>query len=255
MEASDTLSALHQHNSLRSSVVVVRRYTITHYIPGESSHLPYPDKITLSGDASSSQFPLHWLCLCKLLPFSDTEVALPSEEGEMGLGVFPHFQRPYGKAQKRITPPLTWSTHQIYCWSLCQPLIPVKKRAPRQREDWAFTQPSSFYKMSSKPELSWTVTWARKHRSWFEDMTIDRLNRPGGMRGSKHRWLSRHMPPFKRYFSQASLTLSSYCLGTCPLQFPFTTWAECWPLPCNRMRTSQIPQMHLGLMAHGSRPL
>ena len=41
MEASDAVSALHQCNSLQSSVVVVRKYTNTPYIPQGSSHLPY----------------------------------------------------------------------------------------------------------------------------------------------------------------------------------------------------------------------
>ena len=77
MEAFNALSALHQCNLLEPSVVVVRKYTNTPYIPQGSDHLPYLDVSTLSGGASSDQFPLDWLCLCRLLPFSHTEVVLP----------------------------------------------------------------------------------------------------------------------------------------------------------------------------------
>ena len=89
IEASNTLSALHQCDSL---VVVVRRYTNTPYIPQGSSHFLYMDISTLSGGTSSAQFLLDWLHLYRLLSFSDTEVVLLQEEGEMGWKVFPHFQ-------------------------------------------------------------------------------------------------------------------------------------------------------------------
>ena len=121
MESSNALSALCQCNSTEPSVVVVSRYTNNPYIPWGSSCLLYLDVSTLSQGTSSAHFPLDWLCLCRLLPFSDTEVVLPQEEGEMGLKVFPYF--------------LHW------------PLSPIRKRAHRQREDWAFTQLSGFYKM------------------------------------------------------------------------------------------------------------
>ena len=91
MEASNALSALHQHNLPEPSVAVVRRYANTPYIPWGSSHLPYLDMNTLSGGTLSAQFPLDWLCLHRLLPFSDTEVVLPWEEGETELKVLPHF--------------------------------------------------------------------------------------------------------------------------------------------------------------------
>ena len=84
MEASITLSALHQHDSPEQSVALVRRYTKTPYTL-------YLDVSTLSRDTSSTHFPLDWLHLCRLVPFSDTEVVLLQEEGEIGLKMFPHF--------------------------------------------------------------------------------------------------------------------------------------------------------------------
>ena len=83
MEASDALSNLYQCDSLEQSVVVVRRYTNTPYIPHGSSCFLYLDVSTLSGGASSMQFSLDWLHLCRLLPYSDTEV---------GMEVFSYFQ-------------------------------------------------------------------------------------------------------------------------------------------------------------------
>ena len=88
----------------------------------------------------------------------------------------------YGKAQKRSTASLTIFCCQSFHWFP----IPIKKRAPRQRKDQAFTQPSSFYKMSIKPELNWSVSWPRKHRTWLKDMKISGSNLPGDMRDAKH---------------------------------------------------------------------
>ena len=80
MEASDALSVLCQCDSRETSVVVVRRYTNSPYIPQGSSHFLHLDVSTLSRGASSTQFPLDWLCLCRSLPYSNTEVVPPWEE-------------------------------------------------------------------------------------------------------------------------------------------------------------------------------
>ena len=93
IEASDAHSTLCQHDSLEPGVVVVRRYTNTSYIPHGSSHFLYLDVSTLSRVASSVQFPLGQLCLCRLLPYSDIEEVLSWEEGKVGLKVFPYFQK------------------------------------------------------------------------------------------------------------------------------------------------------------------
>ena len=223
MEASDALSALHQGNLPKPSVVVVR-YTNTPYIPQVLLSPLSRHEHTLWG-ASSAQFPLDQLCLSRLLSFSVTEVVLPQEEGEMGLKVFPPFPRGSMAKLRRGTLSL-WSDFIVSAFN--SPSSMSRRGHPRQREDWALTLPSSFHKIPIKQELSWNVSWSRKHRSWLKDMTIVGSNRPGGMRGGKHRWLSRQIPPFKRWFPRwAWLTLSSYCLGAYPLQFPSATWAEC----------------------------
>ena len=91
IEASEALSALCQHSLPEPSVVIVRRYTNSSYPPQGSFNFLYLDVSTLSGGASSAQFPLDRLCLHRLLPHSDTEVVLPWEEGEEGLKVYPFF--------------------------------------------------------------------------------------------------------------------------------------------------------------------
>ena len=45
---------------------------------------------TPSGGIASAQFPLDRLHLCWLLPFSESEVLLPHEDGEEGLKTYPH---------------------------------------------------------------------------------------------------------------------------------------------------------------------
>ena len=92
VEASEVLSALHQCDLPKPSVVEVWRFTNSPYLPWESFGLLYLDMTNLSGNASSTQFPLDWKCLCRLLPYSTTEVVLPWEEGEEGLKVYPSFQ-------------------------------------------------------------------------------------------------------------------------------------------------------------------
>ena len=77
VEASEVFFALCQHVSLEPSVVVVRRFTNSPYFPWGSFGFLYLDMTTLSGGTSSTQFPLDWLCLCRILPYSNTKVVLP----------------------------------------------------------------------------------------------------------------------------------------------------------------------------------
>ena len=92
MDACNALSTLHQHDSSEPSVVVVRRYSNTPYIPRGISHSPYLDVGTFSGGIASAQFPLDRLCLHWLFPFSEFEVLLPHEVGEEELKTYPHLQ-------------------------------------------------------------------------------------------------------------------------------------------------------------------
>ena len=66
----------------------VHQFTLS---PMGSFGFLYLDMATLSRDTSFAQFPLDWLKLCSLLPYSDTEVVLSWEEGEEGLKVYPFF--------------------------------------------------------------------------------------------------------------------------------------------------------------------
>ena len=79
MEAS-----LHQCDSPEPSMVVMRRYTNTPYIPLGTSPFLYLDMSILSRSASSTQFPLDQLHLHRLLPFSEAKVVLPHEKREVG---------------------------------------------------------------------------------------------------------------------------------------------------------------------------
>ena len=90
MEACDALSILHQCELSKPSMVMVRRYSNTPYIPQGMSCSLYLDMGTLSGGTSSAQFPLDRLCLCWLITFSRTDVLLTHEEGEERLEMYPH---------------------------------------------------------------------------------------------------------------------------------------------------------------------
>ena len=69
VEVSEVLSALCQCDLLEPSVVVVRRFTNSPYLPWGSFGLLYLGVITFSRGASSAQFPLDQLCLCRQLPY------------------------------------------------------------------------------------------------------------------------------------------------------------------------------------------
>ena len=91
-KAFNALYALHQCNSMKPRMVVMRRYTNTPCIPQGTFHFLYLDMSTLSGGASSAQFPLDQLYLHRLLPFSETEVIMLQEEGVVELKVIPPSQ-------------------------------------------------------------------------------------------------------------------------------------------------------------------
>ena len=87
MEACDALPGLHHCDSSELSVVVVRRYSL-------HSMRDIPFTLSACGQSlmgtSSTQFPLDWLCLHQLIPFSWTKVLLPHEEGRERLETYPH---------------------------------------------------------------------------------------------------------------------------------------------------------------------
>ena len=188
MEASEALSALHQQDSPESCVVVVRRFTNSHYLPLGSFGFLYLEVTTLFRGTSSTRFPLDWLCLCRLLPYSNTEVVLPLEEGE-GLKMYPFFQK--SEEEHHLSNPILLLVPSL-------PPILIEKKAPRQRKDLAFTWPYSGCKASTRQESSWNRSWPMKYRDWLGSMKIDGSGWPGGMRNGEPRWLKRQMLPSRR---------------------------------------------------------
>ena len=127
MEASEALATLHQCNSPKSSIFMVRRYTNTPFIPQGTSRLLYFNASALPGGASSTQFPLDHLYLWKLLPYSKTKVLLSCEEGRWGLEHTPFPERFYGNAPKSCTT----SPMQCHYQCLCQLPLPTWKKVFR----------------------------------------------------------------------------------------------------------------------------
>ena len=244
MEASDALSALCQCNSPEPSVIVVRRYTNTPYIPWGFSHLPYLDMSTPSGGTSSTQFPLHWLCLHRLLPFFDTEVVLPQEEGEMELKVFPHFSM---AKLRRWAPPL-WPNftvspfispsspsrrgHSMEGGLGFHPAFKLLQDVNQARGQLGCALAQETLELAQRYDDRWINLSRRHDRQWA--------------------WMVKHMDAtihevFFQGSSADSIKLLPWCISSA---VPSTTWVEHWPLPCNRMRMSQLPSLHLILSAH-----
>ena len=102
MEASEVLTTLHLCNSPEPSIFMVRRYTNTPFIPQRASRLLYLDVSDILRGASSAQLPLNCLHLQKLLPYSETKVLLPCEEGETGYRTYPFSQEVLWKCFKEL---------------------------------------------------------------------------------------------------------------------------------------------------------
>ena len=90
-EPTEVFSALVQQESPKPSVVVVKIFTNSPYLPWGSFSFPYLDVTTLSVGTLTTQFPLAQSCLCRLLPYSSGQVVKPCEEEE-GLKVYPFLQ-------------------------------------------------------------------------------------------------------------------------------------------------------------------
>ena len=160
MEASNALSAIHQCDLLEPSVVIVRRYGNTPYMPQGSSCLPYLDISTLSRalplpnshqtsyvytDCSPSLTP-KWSCLEK--------------RERWGWKCFPISERLHDKFQKRSTTSLT----QFCCWFLHWPLIPGKKRAPRWSKDQLTPSPQASTRCQSSQSSA--GVWVGPRNTW-----------------------------------------------------------------------------------------
>ena len=77
VEPLDALLTSVQQDSPKPGVVVVKVFTNLHHLLWESFGSPYLDVTTLSVGALTTQCPLAWLHLCRLLPYSPTQIVLP----------------------------------------------------------------------------------------------------------------------------------------------------------------------------------
>ena len=89
VDPSEALYTLLQQDSPKLSVVVVKIFTNSPYLPQGSFGFPYLDMTTLTADMLGAQFSLAQLHLCRLLPFSSTQVVLPCEKDNEELKVHP----------------------------------------------------------------------------------------------------------------------------------------------------------------------
>ena len=89
VEPSDAFSTLVQWESPKPGVVVVNVFTNSSHLPWGSFGPPYLDITTLSVGALTTQFPLAWLCLHRLLPYFPTQILLPWEKEGDGLKIYP----------------------------------------------------------------------------------------------------------------------------------------------------------------------
>ena len=89
VEPLDALLTLVQWDWPDPGVVVVKVFTNSPHLPWWSFGSPYLDVTTLSAGTLTTQFPLAQMCLCRLLPYSPTQVILPWQTEGDGLKIYP----------------------------------------------------------------------------------------------------------------------------------------------------------------------
>ena len=89
MEPSEVLSTLLHCDSPKLSIVEEKIFANAPYLPWQSFGFPYLDVTTLLVGALTTQFPFSCLHLCRLLPFSSTQVVLPCKKDDEELKVYP----------------------------------------------------------------------------------------------------------------------------------------------------------------------
>ena len=89
LEPSEVLSTLLQRDSPKPSIVVVKIFANSPYLSWGVFGFPYLDVTTLAAGTSANQFSLAQVHLCRLLPFSSTQVVLPCEREDEELNVYP----------------------------------------------------------------------------------------------------------------------------------------------------------------------
>ena len=122
VKPSDALWNLVQQVSPEPGVVVVKVYTNSSHLLWGSFGSPYLDVTTLLVGTLTTQFPLAWLHLHRLLPYSPTQIVLPYEKEGDGLKFTQFLWKHCGRAEKR----------SIICFPLCHcrspssPCIPIE---------------------------------------------------------------------------------------------------------------------------------
>ena len=129
VEPSEVLSTLLQWDSPKLSIVVVKIFANSPYLPQGSFSFLYLDVTTLSAGILTAQFSLTQLCLCRLLPFSSTQVVLPHEKDDEEIKVYPFLQQ------------VLWgSSEEDHCLSdpvlLLVPPSSLPSSLKRQLTDW-----------------------------------------------------------------------------------------------------------------------
>ena len=119
---SEALSTLLQWDSPKPSIVVDKIFTNSPYLPWGSFSLPYLDITTLSVGTLAAHLPLAWLCLCRLLSYSSTQVILPFEKDDKELKVYPFFPEAFWESSEEdhhlsdlvlvSVPPSSFPPHQ-----------------------------------------------------------------------------------------------------------------------------------------------
>ena len=193
----------------------------------------------LLGGALSTQFPLDWLQLCRLLPYSDTNVVLPWEEGEEALKVYPFFLGGFaaklrGGAPLPLQPDTTVGLHQCYP-------IPYQEEGSQMEEGLGFHPTLKWFQSINQARAQLEYDLAQEAQVITKNVwwSTDQVGQEVWETESTDSQRSRCYLSGGLFSGWAQPTQLSCYPGVSPLQFPSATWAKCWPpLPCNRKRMS-----------------
>ena len=155
VEPLDMLLTLVQWDIPKPGKVVVKIFTNLPYLLWGSFGSPYLDKTTSWGGASTTQFLLAHLHLCRLLPYSSSQVILAWENEGDGLKVYPFLLQESSEEDHHLSHTVPLSVSIISPHSN----IDESSQAHRLRKHLASVLPCGSYKQLSGPSLSLSGSW------------------------------------------------------------------------------------------------
>ena len=225
VEPSEVLSTIHQCNSPEPSIVVVKIFTNSPYFPWGSFSFPYLDVTTLLAGMLTTQFPLAWLHLCRILSIHPLRWSCNMGGMTRSCKVYPFLWKALWESSEEdhclSEPVLLLVPHYFFS--------PHWEESSQTEEELGLSSALTWLHSitQAKAQLEWEL--AHEWESWPGNMRTNGLGWPWNMRTGESGWPKRWMQPSKKpSLKQSWLTQSGYFPNVSPppilTLFPYVTW-------------------------------